>query len=270
MFLTGEPRLKSILIAVVCCACAVLPATAQVVLESKTAGLIDDLVSANRVLASQGVLDGFGHVSARSIADPSHFYMARSVAPSSVSSTDIMEFDRDGRPLGLESRVPYVERFIHSEIYKARPDVMAVVHGHTPSVIPFSVTNVTLKPIYHMSGFLGKGAPVFDIREAAGASPDTDLLVKTPALGAKLAEKLGAASVVLMRGHGFTAVAGSVPVAVFRSVYTDQNARIQTEALRLGQPRFLSEREAALTEKTMEPLSERSWDMWKKQPGLLR
>ena len=262
--------MKSILIAVVCLACVGLPASAQVVLESKTAGLIDDLVSANRILASQGVLDGFGHVSGRSPVDPSHFYMARSIAPSSVTSIDIMEFDRDGKPIGLESRIPYAERFIHSEIYKARPDVMAVVHGHTPSVIPFSVTSVVLKPIYHMSGFLGKGAPVFDIRDAGGADGDTDLLVKSAALGAKLTEKLGASSVVLMRGHGFTAVGGSVPIVVFRSVYTDQNARIQSEALRLGQPRFLSEREAILTEKTMEPLSERSWEMWKKQPGLLR
>ena len=264
--------MKSSLMAVVCCACAAFPASAQVVLESKTAGLIDDLVSANRILASQGVLDGFGHVSGRSPVDPSHFYMARSVAPASVTSIDIMEFDRDGKPVGSETRVPYAERFIHSEIYKARADVMAVVHGHTPSVIPFSVTNVALKPVYHMSGFLGKGVPVFDLRDVAGAgaAADTDLLVKSAALGARLAEKLGASSVVLMRGHGFTAVAGSVPVAVFRSVYTDQNARIQIEALRLGQPRFLSEGEAALTEAAMEPLSVRSWEQWKKQPGLLR
>lgn len=245
-------------------------AQAQVMLESKTAGVIDDLVSANRILAGQGVLDGFGHVSARSPADPSHFYMARSVAPSTVTSTDIMEFDRDGKPIGLESRLPYAERFIHSEIYKARPDVMAVVHGHTASVIPYGVTNVALRPVYHMSGFLGKGAPVFDIRDAVKPGIETDLLVKTAGLGSKLADKLGRSSVVLMRGHGFAAVGPSIPVVVFRSVYTDQNARIESEALKLGTPRFLTEREAALTQETMEPLSLRSWEMWKKQPGLLQ
>jgi HCOMODA/2-hydroxy-3-carboxy-muconic semialdehyde decarboxylase len=131
-------------------------------------------------------------------------------------------------------------------------------------VIPFSITGVPLMPVYHMSGFLGTGAPVFDIR-ATPADPDTDLLVKSAPLGAALARSLGAAAVVLMRGHGFTAVGASVPVAVFRSVYTDMNAKIEIEALKLGKPLFLSAREAALTQETMERLSVRSWEMWKAQ-----
>lgn len=243
-------------------------ADAQVRLDSQMANLADDLVVANRILYSQGVVDGFGHVSARSPTDPGHFFMARSVAPSSVTQADIMEFDLDGKPVGGDSRVPYAERFIHSEIYKARPDVMAVVHAHAASTIGFGITAVPLRPVYHMSGFLGKTTPVFDIRDATPAHPETDLLVRSPALGAKLAERLGTHAVVLMRGHGFTAVAPSVPVAVFRAVYTDQNARIQSEALKLGTPKYLSEQEAALTQQTMEGLSVRSWEMWKKQAGL--
>ena len=244
-------------------------AQAQVRLDSQIANLADDLVVANRILYSQGVVDGFGHVSARSPVDPGHFFMSRSVAPSSVTQADIMEFDADGKPLGGDTRQPYAERFIHSEIYKARPDVMAVVHAHAASVIGFGITGVPLRPVYHMSGFLGKSTPVFDIRDATPALPETDLLVKNPVLGAKLAEKLGRNAVVLMRGHGFTAVAPSVPVAVFRAVYTDQNARIQSDALKLGTPKYLSEQEAALTQKTMEGLSFRSWEMWKKQAGMV-
>jgi len=196
-------------------------------------------------------------------------HWARSLAPSEVAVADIMEFDSNGKIVGVDNRQPYAERFIHSEIYKTRPDVMSVVHGHAPSVIPFSVSAVPLMPIYHMSGFLGKGAPVFDIRDASPDNPETDLLVKNEKLGAKLSEKLGKASVVLMRGHGFTAVGASVPVAVFRSVYTDQNAKIEMEALKLGTPKFLTAQEAAMTQETMERLSVRSWEMWKKQVGTI-
>ena len=137
-------------------------------------------------------------------------------------------------------------------------------------MIPFSVSTVALMPIYHMSGFLGTGAPVFDMRDASPDNPETDLLVKSGTLGASLADKLGQASVVLMRGHGFTAVGASVPVAVFRSVYSDQNAKIEIEALKLGKPRFLSPQEAAMTQETMEKLSVRSWEMWKKQAAPAR
>lgn len=256
--------------ALLCSLVAIVASTAQaqVRLDSQMANLADDLVAANRILYSQGVVDGFGHVSARSLTDPSHFFMARSVAPSSVTQADIMEFDAEGKPLAGDMRLPYAERFIHSEIYKARPDVMAVVHAHAPSVIGFGITGVPLRPVYHMSGFLGKAVPVFEIRDAMPAHPETDLLVKSAALGARLSEKLGRNAVVLMRGHGFTAVAPSIPVAVFRAVYTDQNARIQSEALKLGTPRYLSEQEAVQTQQTMEGLSIRSWEMWKKQAGL--
>jgi 3-hydroxy-2-methylpyridine-4,5-dicarboxylate 4-decarboxylase len=251
-------------------AMALSPVSAQALKDPRSAPLIEELVIANHILFTQGIVDGFGHISARSPIDPTHFFMARSVAPSEVNAADIMEFDGKGNVVGADTRLAYAERFIHSEIYKKRPDAMAVVHAHAPSVIPFSVTNVRLMPLYHMSGFLGTGAPVFDIRDGASGNPDTDLLIKNPELGAKLADKLGNASVVLMRGHGFTAVGASVPVAVFRSVYTDQNARIETEALRLGAPQFLTAGEAAMTQETMQRLSVRSWDMWKKQAGAIK
>ncbi|WP_426112496.1 class II aldolase/adducin family protein [Massilia sp. PWRC2] len=251
-------------------AMALPQAGAQAPRDSRTAAVVDELVNANRILFAQGVVDGFGHISARSPVDPSHFFMARSIAPADVKPVDIMEFDRDGKVVGTDARQPYAERFIHSEIYKARPLVMSVVHAHSASVIPFSITSVPLKPVYHMSGFLGKGAPVFDIRDGNATHADSDLLVKNERLGAQLADKLGPAAVVLMRGHGFTAVGASVPVAVFRSVYTEQNARIEIEALKLGTPTFLTEGEAKMTEETMERLSVRSWDMWKKQADQAR
>jgi len=247
-------------------ACAVAADGQPVSMQNpKVQALVEELVVANHILYDQGVVDGFGHISARSPLDPTHYFMARSVAPASVTANDIMEFDAEGNVVGGDKRAPYAERFIHGEVYKARPDVMSVVHGHSASVIPYGVSHVPLRPVFHMSGFLGKGTPIFEIRDAAGAEPDTDMLVKSPRLGAGLAKALGKSNVVLMRGHGFTAAAYSVPVAVFRAVYTDQNARIESEALKLGQPQFLSEEEAMMAQTSMEKLSVRSWEMWKGQ-----
>jgi ribulose-5-phosphate 4-epimerase/fuculose-1-phosphate aldolase len=232
--------------------------------------VVDDLVVANHILFQQGVVDGFGHISARNPLDPAHFFMARSVAPGVAVAGDIMEFDLDGNVVGDPSRNDprgiYSERYIHSEIYKVRPDVTSVVHGHSPSVIPFSVAHVALRPMFHMAGFLGAGTPFFEIRDTAGAdAPDTDMLVKTPRLGAGLARALGKSNVVLMRGHGFTAVAPSVQVAVFRSIYTEQNARMQSEALKLGRPQYLTVEEAAQAQASTERSSGRPWEMWKAQ-----
>src|SRR6185295_14694061 len=160
--------------------------------------LIEDLVAANRILADQGVVDGYGHVSVRHPADPQRYLMSRSIAPEIVTATDVMEYDLDSNPVDARGRASYLERFIHGEIYRARPDVTAVVHNHSPSVIPFGATGIPLRPLYHMSAFLVGGAPVFDIRAASGAM--TDMLVKTPALGAALARTMGSAPVALMRG----------------------------------------------------------------------
>ena len=225
--------------------------------------LIDDLVAANRILYNEGVVDGFGHVSVRHDRHAEHFLLARSMAPGLVTPADIMEFDRDGEPVGADSRTPYLERFIHSEIFKLRPEVQAVVHSHSPTVIPFGATNVPLQPIYHMGSFLGSGVPVFEIRDAGG--PGTDMLIRNPALGAALAASLGSHAVALLRGHGNVVIGGSIREVVFRAVYTEVNARLAAEALRLGrgQVTFLNQAEAAAATATNQAQIGRAWDLWK-------
>src|SRR5439155_1509185 len=177
----------------------VLAQTAPTTAGPAAPALIEDLVAANRILADQGVLDGYGHVSVRHDRDPNRYLRSRSLGPALVTAADIMEWDLDSVPVDPRGRTGFIERFIHGEIYKARPDVLAVVHNHSPSVVPFGVTTAPLLPLYHMSAFLGGGVPVFDIKKAAGES--TDMLVKSPALGRALAQTLGARPVALMRGH---------------------------------------------------------------------
>src|SRR6202048_1492993 len=218
----------------VCLGLSVLPqARAQIPAPASgiDAALSEDIVIGSRVLAEFGVLDGFGHVSARSPTDPNHFLMSRSLAPALVTADDIMEFDLDGNAVDARGRSVFLERFIHSEIYRARPDVMSVVHSHSPGVIPFGVSKVPLRPMYHNPSFLAGGIPVWDIRKDFG---ETDMLVRDPALGKSLAQTLGDKPVVLMRGHGDVAVGPSVKMAVFRAYYTDVNARLQARAVSLG------------------------------------
>jgi ribulose-5-phosphate 4-epimerase/fuculose-1-phosphate aldolase len=226
---------------------------------------IDDLVAANRILSDQGVVDGFGHVSARHEVDPTRFLLARSMAPGLVTADDIMEFDLAGNALDPRGRILYTERFIHSELYKAHPEITAIVHSHSPSIIPFGVISVPLRPIYHMSSFLGAGVPIFEIREAGG--PATDMLIRTPELGAALASRIGASAVVLMRGHGNVVVGASVQQVVFRDIYTEINAKLQAEALRLGegQVNFLNTEEAANATATNNAVLSRPWELWKRR-----
>jgi ribulose-5-phosphate 4-epimerase/fuculose-1-phosphate aldolase len=186
-------------------------------------------------LSNEGVVDGFGHVSVRHDSEGGVFLLARSMAPGLVTAADIMHFGEDGEALGGDRRTAYVERYIHSEIYKARPAVQAIVHSHFPAVIPLGATETKLRPIYHMSSFLGRDVPVFEIREAGGAA--TDMLIRTQLLGAALAHSLGDATVALMRGRGNVVVGRSLPEVVYRAVYTEANARLQTDALRLGNGR---------------------------------
>ena len=225
------------------------------------AGMIDDLVSANHILYMEGVVDGFGHVSVRHENDPQRFLLARSIAPASVSAADIMEFGLDGEPVDARGRKSYLERYIHSEIYRVRPDVQAIVHSHSPSLIPFSVTGTQLKPVYHMSGFLGAKTPVFEIREAGG--PATDMLIRDRKLGAALAQSLGPAAFALMRGHGSVAVAGTLKQVVYRAIYAEINARLQAEAMRLGEVTYLNDAEAAGAARANEEGIERPWQLWK-------
>jgi ribulose-5-phosphate 4-epimerase/fuculose-1-phosphate aldolase len=192
---------------------------------SKT--LIDDLVAASRILAAHGVLDAYGHASARSDKHPERFLMSRSRAPALVTAADLMEFDADSEALRGDKRKGFIERYIHGEIYRVRPDVMAVVHSHSPSVIPFGITRTRLRPVYHMGSFLWSGAPVWDIRKVR---EDNDVLVRDRPLGQALAGALGKCSCVLMRGHGMTVIGDGVPEAVFRAIYTEMNARLQIQA----------------------------------------
>jgi ribulose-5-phosphate 4-epimerase/fuculose-1-phosphate aldolase len=222
-----------------------------------------DLVNANHILAHQGILDAFGHVSVRSVVNPGHYFMSRASAPSMVGADDIMEFDLDGNPLDLQGRKIYNERFIHGEIFKARPDVNAIVHSHSPSVIPFSVTETALQPVCHMAAFLQKAVPVFEIRDVEGEN-NSLLIVKGPTAAA-LAQTLGDSAVVLMRGHGNAVVAGNLRLAVFRAIYTELNAKIQSESLRLGKVNYLTLQEAKNFQGALEGSEanlQRPWDMW--------
>jgi ribulose-5-phosphate 4-epimerase/fuculose-1-phosphate aldolase len=225
--------------------------------------LLEDLMAANRILADQGVVDGYGHVSLRHPADPQRYLMSRSIAPELVTVSDIMEYDLDSMPVDARGRTVYLERFIHGEIFRVRPDVIAIVHNHSPSVIPFGVTTAPLRPLYHMSAFLGGGVPVFDIRRAS-AQP-TDMLVRDAALGRALAQTLGARPVALMRGHGAVVVGTSLPVVVFRSVYTEMNARLQAQAMALGPVTYLDDEEARRAEASVGGTIPRPWELWKKK-----
>ena len=221
------------------------------------------LAFANRILARQGVVDTFGHVSLRSSLRPDHFLIARSLAPERVVRADIVELDLDGEPTEPGAPTSYIERFIHAEIYRARPDVQSVIHSHSPSVLPFSVVeSVPMRCVCHTAGFIGRAVPVFEIREQAGE--DSDLLIRTAALGRALAACLGEQAVVLMRGHGSTTVGTSLPQAVFRAIYAELNARIQFQSIQLGPVRYLTAGESELATSTDAAVA-RAWDLWTHQ-----
>ena len=223
--------------------------------------LISDLVAANHILATEGIVDGYGHVSVRSPRNKDRFHLSRSLAPESVSAADILEYGLDGEPIDPKGKTSYKERFIHSEIYRVRPDVNAVVHCHAPSLIPFGVTKVPLRPMYHQSAFLAAGVPVFEIREAGGM---TNMLVETAALGRALAKTLGDKPAALMRGHGAVVVADTIPNVVGRSIYLEINARVQAQAIALGGPITYIDPEEARKYAASDNYS-RAWELWKKK-----
>ncbi len=225
---------------------------------------IAELVTANHILFREGIVDAFGHVTMRHPLDPRRYLMARSMQPVFVTNRDIVELDLDSKPVANDAPSVSFERFIHGEIYRVRPDVTAVVHSHAPSVLPFGVAKATpLRAICHTSGFLGGGAPIFEIRDFAGDS--SNLLVQTNALGAALANCLGASTVVLMRGHGFTVAGGSLREAVYNAINTDLNARVEMDAVRLGPVTYLSEGEAAAVSRLHNNSIGRHWDIWAKR-----
>jgi HCOMODA/2-hydroxy-3-carboxy-muconic semialdehyde decarboxylase len=229
---------------------------------TKPMNLIEDLVAAYRTLAEHGVIDAYGHVSVRSASDPKRYLLARSIAPELVTHADILEYDLDSNPADSRGMESVRERFIHGEIYKARPEVNAVVHNHSPSVVPFSVTETAMRPIFHMAAFVGEGVPNFEIRDAAKG---TDLLVKTPYLGQALAKTLGRSPAALMRGHGSVTVGETLSRAVGRSIYLEQSARMQLQAIAIAGPggrvAYLDEAEV----KASVPAQDygRAWPMWR-------
>ncbi len=222
---------------------------------------IADLIAASHILAARGIIDGRGHVSVRSARNPAHYFMARMMPPGEVRRSDIVELDADSKPVSGDAPNVHVvsERFIHGEIYRKRSDIQAVVHCHPVEVLPFTVTQAPFKAVIHTASFLGsEPAPVFDLRSVEGE--DNRMLVTNKVSGAALATTLGARSVVLMRGHGMSVGAASVPDVVFRSIYTILNAEVETKALRLGTPVFLNKFESQ-TGQLVGPL----WENWKKQ-----
>jgi HCOMODA/2-hydroxy-3-carboxy-muconic semialdehyde decarboxylase len=224
--------------------------------------LIEDVVTANYILAAQEIVDAFGHVSVRTARGAGRYLISRSIAPAQVTATDIMELDLDSKPAGGDQRTSYRERFIHGEIYRVRPDVMSVVHCHAPALIPFGISRIPLRPVYHNSSFVGEGVPVFEIREAGG---DTDMLVSTPELGRALAKALGDKPAVLMRGHGAVIVGKNIIEAVARSVYLEVNARVQAQAMAMGgRITYLDEGEVKKRADDPDPYG-RAWDLWKHQ-----
>jgi HCOMODA/2-hydroxy-3-carboxy-muconic semialdehyde decarboxylase len=225
--------------------------------------LIEDLVAANRILHQQGINDAFGHVSVRHDKNPNRYFLARSLAPDLVTAADLIEYDLDSNPVNLNGRDQYSERYIHGEIYKTRPDVRAVVHNHSPDVIPFSVSSVPLRPVFHVASFLVDGVPVFDIHKNFGV---TDMLISDAPRGRGLAQVLANGPAVLMRGHGATVVGPSLPYAVGRSVYLSFNARVQAQAMALGgSVTYLDPAEAkAYLNRGESRGYERPWEAWRR------
>jgi ribulose-5-phosphate 4-epimerase/fuculose-1-phosphate aldolase len=231
---------------------------------SDATGIAEDirwnLALANRILAARKIVDAYGHVSHRSPLQDNRFYISRSMAPGSVTPDDILELDFDGNPVASGASATYLERFIHSEIYRRRPDVTAVIHSHSPAVLPFSVVKgQPLRCVCHTAGFIGISTPIFEISDIAGDG--SDLLVSDSRLGAALAECLADKALVLMRGHGSTVVGATLRLAVFNAVQAEVNARIQCEAIRLGPVTYLTEAEAKSATLSDSGVA-RAWDLW--------
>lgn len=225
--------------------------------------LLADLAAASRILADHGVVDAFGHVSMRHPSAPDRYFISRSMAPALVGPNDLMEIALDGAPCDGDTRPAFLERFIHGEIYRARPGIMAVVHSHSPTVIPFGLTATPMQAMFHNAAFLAEGVPVFDIADKFGA---TDMLVGNRDKGVELARVMGQAPVVLMRAHGSVAAGENLRTAVFRAIYTEVNARIQHQATALGGPiAALSEKEGALADAVNLKAAERAWELWAKR-----
>jgi HCOMODA/2-hydroxy-3-carboxy-muconic semialdehyde decarboxylase len=225
------------------------------------------VVAANRILAQEGVVDAFGHVSVRDPRNSRRFVMSRSRSPALVELGDLMEFELDGTPVDARGRTAYGERMIHGAVYEARPDVHAVVHSHATGVLPFTITAVPLRPVIHTASIIGATIPVWDIRDRFGG---TDLLVRTIEQGRDLAGALAANTCLLMRGHGAVVVGAGVPQAVLTAIYLQVNANVLLEARSLGSPRALTDEEIAkATAAQFSPLAlDRAWEYYCARAGV--
>jgi ribulose-5-phosphate 4-epimerase/fuculose-1-phosphate aldolase len=231
------------------------------------ASLRDDLVTGNRIFAHHGILDAYGHLSVR---DPEHadrFIMSRARAPELVGEDDLMTFDLEGQQVTRDERMPYQERFIHAAVYEARPDVQAIVHCHTPSILPFGVIDVPLRAMYHMAGPIGEEVPVWDMADDFG--DETNLLVTNMAQARSLARTLGNNRMALMRGHGGVLVGNDVPDVVRAGVYMDINATALTAAHLMGGGRvhLLSNAEVRARMPVPGAAPGREWEAWCAQVG---
>ena len=221
---------------------------------------LDELVTANRILARENVVDAFGHVSIRHPEFADRFIVSRARAPECIEVEDLMEFTLDGVPIEPAGRTPYAERFIHAAVYEARADVQAVVHNHSPSVIPFGITGTPLRPVMHMCASMGVTVPLWDSRTNFG---DTNLLVTSLEMARDLAAALGRGAVALMRGHGCVLAGRSLREVVFNSVYLELNAELQWKAHALGTTTFLSDGEVEAILSTRASFTyERAWEYW--------
>ena len=225
--------------------------------------ILEDLAAANRILVDQGVFDAAGHVTLRHPTHAERFLMSRALAPQLITADDIMEFTLDAEAVDPRGRNGFIERFLHAEIFRARPDVMAVVHSHSSSVIAFGLTETRMRAMYHNAAFLAAGVPVFDIREKFGT---TDIVISSAAKGVALAATLADKSVALLRAHGMVVVAPSLPVAVFRAIFTVTSATIQHQAIALGGPiAALETEEGRIADIVNVQTVGRSWDLWKQR-----
>ena len=224
--------------------------------------LLEDLVAANRILSDHGVLDAYGHISARDPAHPQHYWISRSMAPALVTAADIIACDLDNRPVRPGETRLFFERVIHGEIYKARPDVMAVLHNHSPSLIPFCNSDTRLRPMVGSAAFLGEGAPVFDIRTV---DDEGDLNICTIPQAQGLAQALGRHGLLLLRGHGAVAVGESIRQVVRRAIIAESNAKQQLQASLLGPVHFLTASEIDYARRMKPKDPERAWQLWKQR-----
>lgn len=232
---------------------------------SKLAYVIEEVVTANRILAREGIVDSFGHVSARHPENPNRYLLSRARAPERIEADDIMEFTLEGEPIDARGRKPYLERFIHGAIYEARPDVQSVVHNHSPSVIPFGITGLKLKPLLHMCASIGHEVSIWDSQTKFG---DTDLLVSSMDMGRDLAKFLGPGRTALMRGHGAVVVGQTIRQAVWTAIYLELNAKLQREAMAMGTIKFLTAGEVDTVIARTGPYSfNRAWENWCRRAG---